>query len=524
MYSRIQNRLKKLTDKHQGNAICGGLKGIEKESLRVTAEGKIAQTIHPEGLGSALTNPYITTDYSEALLEFITPPFSKTTEALNFMEAVHSYTYQHIGHEMLWGTSMPCIVDGDLSIPIAQYGKSNIGQMKHIYRVGLWHRYGRSMQAIAGIHFNYSLPEKFWPIYQSIEQDSQCMQDFISQSYMDMARNLHRYGWLILYLFGASPAICKSFVKGSPHLFDEFDAGTLYKPYSTSLRMSDIGYKNDSQSEINISYNNLNDYVNRLTKATQTPFSDYEAIGVKDNEGHYKQLNANTLQIENEYYSNVRPKQITESGERPSEALKKRGVRYVELRSVDLNPFDPAGINEQQLYFLEAFMVFCLLADSPALSSDDKACVDRNLTLVASEGRKPNLQLSRNNHLISLKNWGLELCEQMIELCKILDSGDKNQPYTTSLNMQIAKLNDVDLTPSALVLHSMKKQGLPFFKFALEKAKEHHTYFNDHQLTQEQQTFFDQASQASIMKQQQIEQSDTTGLEEFLQHYFFQGQ
>ncbi|MGB1702630.1 MAG: glutamate--cysteine ligase, partial [Cycloclasticus sp.] len=242
-----------------------------------------------------------------------------------------------------------------------------------------------------------------------------------------------------------------------------------------------------------------------------------------DNDGEFHQISDGIIQIENEYYSNVRPKQITESGERPSEALKKRGVRYVELRSVDLNPFDPAGINKQQLYFLEAFMVFCLLADSPALSSDDKACVDRNLTLVASEGRKPNLQLSRNKHLISLKNWGLELCEQMIELCKILDSGDKNKPYTTSLNMQIAKLNDVDLTPSALVIHSMKEQGLPFFKFAMEKAKEHHIYFNDHQLTQEQQTFFDQASQASIMKQQQIEQSDTTGFDEFLQHYFSQG-
>mgnify|MGYP001038046277 FL=1 len=522
MYLRIQDRLKKLINKQQSDSLCGGLKGIEKESLRVTPQGKIAQTPHPKALGSALTNPYITTDYSEALLEFITPPFKQTADALNFMETIHSFTYQHLGNEMLWGTSMPCIVDGDMSIPIANYGHSNSGQMKHIYRIGLWHRYGRSMQAIAGIHFNYSLPEKFWPIYQSIEQDTQSEQDFISQSYMDMTRNLHRYGWLILYLFGASPAICKSFVKGQEHCFDEFDAGTLYKPYCTSLRMSDIGYKNDSQSDINISYNNLDDYVSRLLASTQIPFPEYQALGVKDENGEYKQLNANILQIENEYYSNVRPKQITKPGERPSEALKKRGIRYVELRSVDLNPFDPVGMSEQQLHFLEAFMIFCLLADSPPLSVNDKSSVDKNLTLVATEGRKPNLQLSRENDSISLKSWGLEICSEMTELCNILDADDPTKPYTASLAHQIDKLNDVELTPSARVLNSMKEQQLPFFKFAMHQANKHHEHFNQQTLTEEQLSRLEQASLDSIKEQQHIENSDTLTLEQFLAEYFSQ--
>jgi len=522
LYSRIRNRLKNFINNQQSSVLCGGLKGIEKESLRVNPQGKISQTPHPKGLGSALTNPYITTDYSEALLEFITPPFSKAAETLNFMEAVHSYTYQHLGDEMLWGTSMPCLVDGDMSIPIANYGDSNIGKMKHVYRIGLWHRYGRSMQAIAGIHFNYSLPEKFWPIYQSIEQDTQTEQDFISQSYMDMTRNLHRYGWLVLYLFGASPAICKSFVKGQSHLFEEFDQGTLYKPYCTSLRMSDIGYKNDSQSDINISYNSLDDYLSRLVAATQTPTADYEKLGIKDNAGQHQQLNANILQIENEYYSNVRPKQLTKSGERPSEALKKRGVRYVELRSVDLNPFDPAGISEQQLCFLEAFMIFCLLTDSPSLSAEDKACVDKNLTLVASEGRKDGLLLRRQGESVSLKTWGLEICQEMLDLCNILDADDTSKPYTASLNAQIAKLNNVELTPSAMVLKSMKEQNLPFFKFAMQQANKHHELFNKRNLADEQQRCFEQASQQSIKEQRLIEESDTIDFDQFLQHYFSQ--
>lgn len=522
MYARIQNRLKKLLKTQQGQALFGGLKGIEKESLRVNAQGNIAQTPHPKGLGAALTNPYITTDYSEALLEFITPPFNKASDALDFMQAVHAYTYKHLDDELLWGTSMPCIVDGDMSIPIADYGSSNIGKMKYVYRIGLSHRYGRNMQAIAGIHFNYSLPKEFWPIYQTLEGDTQPDQDFISQSYMDMARNLHRYGWLVLYLFGASPAICKSFVKGKEHCFEEFDHGTLYKPYATSLRMSDIGYKNDSQSDINISYNSLEKYVSRLVYATQTPFKDFQEIGVKDTNGNYKQLNDNILQIENEYYSNVRPKQITQSGERPSEALKKRGVQYVELRSVDINPFDPAGINQPQLLFLEAFMIFCLLADSPALSTDDKACVDSNLTLVASEGRRPDLALQRHGQKITLKTWGLEICNEMVLLCQLLDVDDASKPYTAALNIQIKKLQQVEMTPSAMVLKEMETKSLPFFKFAMHQANKHREFFNKTPPSCTQQETFDLARQRSIKDQDQLEKNSTLSFDTFLEQYFSQ--
>lgn len=522
MYARIQNRLSKLINNRQGSSLSGGLKGIEKESLRVSQQGKIAQTPHPKALGSALTNPYITTDYSEALLEFITPPFSKTTDALSFMESAHAYASQHLSNEMLWGASMPCIVDGDMSIPIADYGHSNIGKMKHIYRVGLWHRYGRSMQAIAGIHFNYSLPEDFWAVYQTLEGDTQSAKDFISQSYMDMTRNLHRYGWLVLYLFGASPAICKSFIKDSKHSFETLDNGTLYKPFATSLRMSDIGYKNDSQSDINISYNSLDKYVSRLVAATQTPFDGFKHIGLKDDNGQYQQLNNNILQIENEYYSNVRPKQVAKSGERPSEALKKRGVQYVELRSIDINPFDPTGISASQLHFLEAFMIFCLLADSPAISADDKACVDKNLTLVASEGRKPNLALQHHGNEVSLKKWGLEVCQEMQSLCHQLDSDDETQPYANALIDQIEKLNNVELTPSALVLDAMKQHGLPFFRFAMKQTEKHHVFFKAYELCSHQQQRFNVATEQSFKDQIQLEKSDDLTFDAFLQQYFSQ--
>ena len=520
MYARIQNTLNKLISTQQSHVLCNGLKGLEKESLRVNKEGKIAQTAHPKELGSALTNPYITTDYSEALLEFITPPFAQGSETINFMEAVHSFTYKHLNDEMLWGSSMPCIVDGDLSIPIANYGESNIGKMKHVYRIGLWHRYGRSMQAIAGIHFNYSLAENFWPVYQALEESTLNQQDFISQCYMDMARNIHRYGWLVLYLFGASPAICQSFLKGQSHNFESFDENTLFKPYSTSLRMSDIGYKNDGQSNINISYNTLDSYLARLQKATQSPFTDYQQIGLKDSNGEFKQLNVNVLQIENEYYSNVRPKQITQPGETPSEALKKRGVRYVELRSVDIDPFEPIGINETQLCFLEAFMIFCLLSDSPPLSTTEKACVDNNLTTVAIEGRKPWLLLHRDNENIGLKTWGLEICEQMKPLCQLLDADNTSKPYTNALEKQVEKFKDAEQTPSAKVLAAMKREHLPFFKFSMQKAEQHHQFFSDEAFNTTELQCFEDASVKSHLEQLELEKNNSLNFSDFLQQYF----
>lgn len=522
MYSRIQSRLNKLISTQQAHTLQGGLKGIEKESLRVTPGGNIAQTPHPKGLGSALTNPYITTDYSEALLEFITPPFKDTKDTVSFMEDLHTFTYQHLNDELLWGASMPCITEGELSIPIAEYGSSNIGKMKHLYRVGLWHRYGRKMQAIAGIHFNYSLPESFWPIYQQQEEDTQPLNKFISQSYFDMTRNLHRYGWVVLYLFGASPAICKSFLDGKTDQFKTFDDCTLYQPYGTSLRMSDIGYKNDSQSNINISYNALDKYVDRLNKATQTTYPAYQKMGLKDDAGQYKQLNSNILQIENEYYSNVRPKQIAESGERPSIALKKRGVRYVELRSVDLGVYDHAGTSEEQLRFLEAFMIFCLLTDSPELTSECKRCVDKNLTNVATHGRSPGFMLLRKDGEVDLTSWGMEICNEMGALCEILDIGNLDKPYSKALQAQKDKFNQVELTPSARIINSMNEQKLPFFDFSMQQSKKHQAFFKDRTLAGHQAALFEKASHSSTEEQIQIEQSDNIPFDDFLTQYLSQ--
>ncbi len=519
----VEKRVARFAAAHLAPLLKGSMVGLEKESLRVNNEGKIAQTPHPERLGSALTHPYITTDYSEALLEFITPPFHEMGEALGFLRDLQQFVYNRLDNELLWATSMPCVVAGDSSIPIAYYGESNVGKMKSVYRYGLGHRYGRAMQVIAGVHFNYSYSDAFWQGLQQLEGDDRPLQDFISERYFGLLRNLLRVGWLIPYLFGASPAVCKSFLQGKETTLQPLDDYTYYEPYATSLRMGDIGYQNNKENETGIkaNYSSLQEYVDSLTYAINTPCPVYEKIGVKM-DGKYHQLNANILQIENEYYSTVRPKQLLQGNEKPSLALKRRGVRYIELRSLDVNAFDPLGINESQLYFLEALMLYCLFADSPPISAIERVEIDQNEMNVAHRGREPGLNLMRCGTAVSLKQWASEICQAMEPVCELLDSNTTRRPYSQALARQRRAVDNPDLTPSARMLAEMRSGNESFFELARRKSLEYQWYFAELPIAPEQEEMLDEMAERSMRKQAEIEGADTLSFDEYLQAYFMQ--
>ena len=497
--------------------------GLEKETLRVGPEGKISQRPHPEALGSALTHAYITTDYSEALTEFITPPLNTIQEALTFLNNTQKFVYEKLENEILWATSMPCVVAGETSIPIAEYGRSNAGKMKTVYRKGLGHRYGRVMQVIAGVHYNYSLSETFWLKYQKHRENTKKLSDFISDQYFALLRNLLRYGWVIPYLFGASPAVCKSFLGGQSTNLEHFDVNTYYHPYATSLRMGDIGYQNNKESEsgVKTNYNSLNKYVDSLKAATETPYPGYVNIGVKSN-GEYQQLNTHILQIENEYYSTVRPKQILKGNEKPSLALKKRGVQYIELRSLDVNAFEPSGINAEQMYFIEAFILFCLLQESTSISKQEQIEIDRNEIETAHYGRKPDFKLTQCGIERSLKDWGVTLCDKMMLICNALDNANKTTNYSKSLVVQRDKFIDPDNTPSARMLIEMKNSQEGFYHFALRLSRQHKTFFDEYPLSEESIDFYNDSVAASIKNQKDIEESDSIPFSEYLENYFSQ--
>ena len=516
----FERRLASLVNARERGLLQGGLKGVEKESLRVQPDGRLARTPHPAVLGSALTHEFITMDYSEALIELVTPAFGESWELLQFLCDLHQFVYRHLGDELLWATSMPCNIASDADIPVAHFGRSNVGRMKEVYRTGLGYRYGRMMQAISGVHFNYSFPKKLWPVLAEVLEERDAGSGFISDRYFALLRNYRRYGWLVLYLFGNSPALCGSFVKGRAHSLKEFSPGTFYEPYATSLRMSDLGYRNKSQAGVHISVNSLDDYVRDLTAAVSTPNPEYEKIGVKV-DGEYRQLNANLLQIENEYYSYIRPKRVTRSGEHPTQALKRGGVEYVEFRALDVSAYDPVGVNQQKLRFLEAFAALCLLKDSPPIEHGEDDRLDANHALVAHRGREPGLKLDRNGRQTQFAGWALELIDSMRGICELLDEGNAQRPYTAALELQEAKIRDVALTPSARTLQELRSTGESFAQMALRMSSLHKNYFLDLYPPNEQRLAeFAEQSEQSLRQQESIERSDTLSFDQYLSDYF----
>jgi glutamate--cysteine ligase len=515
----FERRLAALVNGGAPQILQGGRKGVEKESLRVLPRGTLAYSPHPPLLGSALTNEHITTDYSEALIELVTPAFTHSWELLQYLLDLHQFVYRHLGDELLWATSMPCAIERDADIPLAQYGSSHVGRMKTIYRNGLGLRYGRMMQAISGVHFNYSFPLPFWEAYAAARASRTHDAEFISACYFDLLRNYRRFGWIVLYLFGVSPVVCKSFLRGRELQLKDFGPGTAFEPYATSLRMSDVGYRNRNQAGLAVSVNSLDEYIRDLTRAISTPHPPYEALGVKVN-GEYRQLNANILQIENEYYSFIRPKRVARSGERPTKALRRAGVEYVEVRALDVSAFDPVGVNQNKLRFLEAFVALCLMKESAPIAHSEQGALDQNHLAVARRGRDPALMLWRDGRDVPMRAWARELLDSMAGICEMLDTGDPARPYGQALATQAAKIEDVALTPSARLMTELNA-GESFFDLALRMSAAHKAYFLDlYPPNQERLREFAREAQESLAAQHRIEASDTGTFEQYLSRYF----
>jgi len=494
-------------------ALRGLLRGVEKESLRVSPEGSLSQRPHPRALGSPLTHGAITTDFSEAQLELITGVHESAAGCLKELTDVHRFVYANLEDELLWPSSMPCIVGDDDDIPVGQYGSSNIGRTKTIYRLGLGLRYGRLMQTISGIHYNFSLPDSVWSTLGITTQDQR------TEAYFGLIRNFRRWSWLLIYLFGASPAVCRSFTRHLQHSLQPFDEGSQHLPYATSLRMGPLGYQSSAQSVLHISYNSLDEYANSMVDALTMQYPEYVAHGVK-HQGEYRQLNTAVLQIENEFYGTIRPKRRTNSGERPVAALRERGVEYVEVRCLDLNPFLPVGLDEQQMHFLDTFLLLCLLADSGPDSPAEFSRMADNQLAVVERGRDPDLTLlNERNEALSPAQWGQLLLSECEVIADLLDNNQAGTPYRRATEAQRVKLEDPALTPSAQILAAMRERGVPFFRFSMDQGFAHRTHFAALPLNDAERQRFEQEVADSVAAQAAIEAADELDFDSFLQQY-----
>jgi glutamate--cysteine ligase len=496
-----------------------GLRGYEKECLRVRRDGHLSEAPHSVRFGSALTHPWLTTDYSEALLEFVTPPLADSETALAFLADLHAFVVRNSGDEYLWPASMPCIMQADQSVPIAQYGSSNEGRLRSIYRSGLGYRYGRSMQAIAGTHFNFSLPAEFWPAYREQLGAKLDARAFQSECLLGLVRNYRRVGWLVTYLYGASPAFCKSFRPAGHPRLQSLDQDTWYAPESTSLRMSDMGYRNSTQARLSISVNSLDGYLDELAAALTTRDPRYEAIGVVV-DGEYRQLNANILQLENEYYSSIRPKPASKTP-RLIAALRTHGVEYVEIRTLDLNPFEPLGVSLEQSRFIEVLLLYCLLDESPPITPAEQDEIDQRELRVAWEGRKRGLSLPRDGAEILLADFARELVDSLARLAPLFDGADGG--YSRAVAAAQEAVRDPGMTFSARVLDELRAEGQSFFHWAFEIAARHRAHFLRYEFAPGRREELEALAAGSLRDAAAMEMAAEPPFEQFLQAFLASG-
>ncbi|HTQ99308.1 MAG TPA: glutamate--cysteine ligase, partial [Candidatus Acidoferrum sp.] len=401
---------------------------------------------------------------------------------------------------------------------LAQYGSSNIAKLKTLYRRGLGFRYGRSMQTIAGIHYNFSLPDSFWKILHELKGSAEPIEDFRTAQYFALIRNFRRLSWLLLYLFGASPALCRSFVRNNPnHALESFDDGSLYMPYGTSLRMGDLGYTSKAQAGLSISYNSLTDYTDGLAKAIKTPYAPYASFATAD--GSPAQVNSNILQMEAEFYSTIRPKRIPGPDERPVQALRKHGVEYIEVRCLDLNPFLPVGIDEETMRFLNAFLVYCLLTPSPLSTLTEYSEIDTNHKNVVRRGREPGLKLRHDGIDLTLTAWANEILAGTGAVADLLDRANSSKAHRAAVATQLAKVADSNLTPSARVLERMRELKTSYFRFAMNQSLANSDYFRSVRVASDKVEELKRMSVTSDQERAAIEAADTLDFAAYLQHF-----
>ena len=489
--------------------LLGIRRGVEKESLRALPTGGLALTPHPAALGSPLTHPHITTDYSESQLELITGVHASPEGCLDELTRIHQYVYRELakaGDERLWVSSMPCGLPTDETIPLGRYGSSNIGRAKSVYRMGLGHRYGRRMQTISGIHYNWSMP------------------GLSNDEHFALIRNFRRHAFLLLTLFGASPAVCPTFVEGRDHGLERLSPGTLYHPYATSLRMGRLGYQSEAQASLAVSYNGMEGYAASLHEALTQPYPAYEKIGIRNLGGEYNQLATTLLQIENEFYGTIRPKRVIKSGERPLHALRERGVEYIEVRCMDLDPFEPVGINAQTLRFLDVFLLHCLLQDSPPDTPAEIAELGRNQHHTAAHGREPGLRLERGGQAVLLADWAHELLAECVPIAQALDAAHhstaQSEAYSAAVAAAQAALARPSTLPSARVLAAIENDfDLRYTAFIRHQAEATRSQMLALPWPAEQQANFEAMAAVSWRRQQALEAEDTVDFETFRQHY-----
>ena len=517
MKNTVQARLQRLLRANAAASMTADSVGLEKEGLRLNAQGQPATTPHPEALGSALTNSFVTTDFSENMLEVTTPVARTNGELLQTLQAILYFTQSSIGEELIAPASMP-VAYSEQQIPIARYGNSHSGLLRHYYRCGLALRYGKLMQTIAGLHYNFSFSPEF---IQAAYVLSPRLSDERPQDHVYFAtiRNYQRYSWLILYLFGASPALDNSFLsdKRAHQLLLPTGKRSLYAPYATSLRMSSIGYSNQNQQSMRVCHNSLQEYLQELQETLEQDNAAYKNLGVRNPDGSYRQLNSKQLQIENEYYTSIRPKAPATRGRRQSSLLAEFGIQYLEIRNLDLNPFTPLGVTIEQLNFLRVFIYFCAISNSENFAPDNCISNNSNNSTICKYGLSQRPQLYDNGLIRDIRIWAEQLLDEMTAVAEWLDQSEQLSPHQRALAEQLEKIKNPDKTPAAQITNKLLNTQQDHSEFVAELAQHQRQQLLAKSIDTE---IYKQEALASIAATQELEQqSQHSSFDQYLHNF-----
>ncbi len=461
MYSVFTKKAQKL--------LLEGCWGVERELQRVTQEGNLALTSHPVVLGDKLMNKEITTDFSESQMELITPPFPSVEEVDQYLSYLHEKAEKAVGEEFLWPLSMPPRLPEEELIPIASFSDTLEGQTAFRYRQGLANRYGKKMQMISGIHFNFSFGEGLLQfLYQELGA-TLSMTDFTDEIYFSVARNYLRYRWLLIYLFGASPSFDDTYDSVMKNEVEKIrkccpECCRNYDKYATSLRVSRFGYSNPLQVRNYVFYNGKEEYIQKIRTLLSKKSRKYSKIDL--------QLNDKILQKDSEFYSPIRLKQITEPGESQIDALEKRGVKYAEVRILDVNPMIRNGISLEEMYFLQVFMLLCLFEESLPLNTNEVNINNKNHHIVALSGRKAKLMLyDPKGGRIRMLHKGEMIFERLMLIAGLLDQAAGRSVYRECVQREYEKLKNSALLPSSMIQEESDNRGESFLEYGMRIAK-----------------------------------------------------
>lgn len=379
------------------NELLTGDFGLEREGLRVTAAGKLAMTPHPAIFGNKLKNPYITTDFSESQVEVVTPAYDTVPKTYAVLEGLCDIVNNEIGDEYFWPQSMPCDIPEDGDIPIAVYEGEKDAEAAMAYRKGLIERYGGKKQLISGIHFNFSFTERFIDKLHAAVAPEKPRKDFKDGVYLKLVRNYLRYRWLVVYLLGCSSALHKSYIPECVSQMEPVGDDSYVLKTGPSFRNSICGYKN--KIALFPSYRTVREYT-----ADVQNFVDKGLISAPK-----------------ELYTQIRMK--AKGVDNILESLEEDGIKYLEIRTVDLNVFDKCGIAEKDLVFLHQFMLYLLVEEESDDADWQKEGLE-NEEKVAFFGLDPNLMICQNGKEVSMTRWALEILEKMQKMDIELELGN----------------------------------------------------------------------------------------------------